>query len=181
MMSIAHSTIWLVISADQTFGYTTIIQDFMVTSNPIMPNLFPHQIPLASDKSGNLKGDLDRKLIQTFSSRCAPRYLTTYQKIATRGIPMQPVMWPACELPLRNLALFLSRDQQIRWFPFSPMLWHMWSTCIQLFMKKSFANSYSQLSGTLMSFHRCCPKLNPSIPLTISSSFDTSSLPWFYF
>jgi hypothetical protein len=38
-----------------------------------------------------------------------------------------------------------------------------------------------QLLGTLISFPQCCPELNPSIPLTASSSFDTSSLPWFYF
>jgi hypothetical protein len=45
MMSITHSTTWLVISADQTFGYTTIYQHFMITNHPIMPNLFPTSNP----------------------------------------------------------------------------------------------------------------------------------------
>jgi hypothetical protein len=42
MMSITHSTTWLVILADQTFGYTTIIQYFMFTNHPIM---FGHFLP----------------------------------------------------------------------------------------------------------------------------------------
>jgi hypothetical protein len=32
-----------------------------------------------------------------------------------------------------------------------------------------------------MSFRQYCTELNPNIPLTSSSSFYTSSLPWFYF
>jgi hypothetical protein len=46
MMSITQSTTWLAISADQTFGYTRIIQYFMVTNHLIIPNIFPPSNPM---------------------------------------------------------------------------------------------------------------------------------------
>jgi hypothetical protein len=41
MMPIAHSTTWLVTLAEQTLGYTTIIQYFMDTNHPIISGHFP--------------------------------------------------------------------------------------------------------------------------------------------
>jgi hypothetical protein len=46
MLSIAHCTTRLIISADQTFGYTKIIQHFMVTNHPIISSHFSPSNPI---------------------------------------------------------------------------------------------------------------------------------------
>jgi uncharacterized membrane protein len=47
MMSITDSTTLLIILADQTFGYTTRIQHFVVINHPIMYNHFPPSNPIS--------------------------------------------------------------------------------------------------------------------------------------
>jgi hypothetical protein len=59
-----------------------------------IPVLSRYWVPVSS-----LIPDLSTKILQTFSSRCAPMYTTTYPKTVARGITIQPRSDPSWPLP----------------------------------------------------------------------------------